>query len=80
MKLSIKTQCAIAAAIIGLIPAFIWWLILTFIQWALNKSGANGDWIGDYKIYVALSFYALGLVISYLNLRAAMYARSSRRL
>lgn len=79
MKLSINTQCAIAAAFIGLIPAFVWWLILTGIQWVLNKSGANGAWIGDIKIYVALSFYVLGFVMTFINLRLAMYSKVRRR-
>lgn len=47
-----KFEAAIAAALSGIIPAFIWWLILTGVQWAINKSGGSGDWIGDYKLYV----------------------------
>lgn len=52
-----KFQAAIVAALSGILPAFIWWLILTGVQWAINKSGGSSDWIGNYKLYVVASIW-----------------------
>lgn len=52
MKMIISA--AIAAAIAG-----IWWCIITFIAFAITKSGGTGEWINEFKPYVLALIFTI---------------------
>ena len=52
MKMIISV--AIAAAITG-----IWWCIITFIAFAITKSGGTGEWINEFKRYVLAFIFTI---------------------
>lgn len=52
MKMIISS--AIAAAITG-----IWWCIITFIAFAITKSGGTGEWINEFKHYVLAFIFTI---------------------
>lgn len=52
MKMIISV--AIAAAITG-----IWWFIITFIAFAITKSGGTGEWINEFKPYVLAFIFTI---------------------
>lgn len=52
MKMIISA--AIAAAITG-----IWWCIITFVAFAITKSGGTGEWINEFKPYVLAFIFTI---------------------
>ena len=52
MKMTISV--AIAAAITG-----IWWCIITFVAFAITKSGGTGEWINEFKPYVLAFIFTI---------------------
>lgn len=64
MKMIISV--AIAAAITG-----IWWCIITFIAFAITKSGGTGEWINEFKPYVLAVIFIICFFSVWGNIVAA---------
>lgn len=64
MKMIISA--AIAAAIAG-----IWWCIITFIAFAITKSGGTGEWINEFKPYVLAFIFTICFFSVWVNIVAA---------
>lgn len=64
MKMIISA--AIAAATTG-----IWWCIITFIAFAITKSGGTGEWINEFKPYVLAFIFTICFFSVWVNIVAA---------
>lgn len=64
MKMIISA--AIAAAITG-----IWWCIITFIAFAITKSGGTGEWINEFKHYVLAFIFTICFFSVWSNIASA---------
>lgn len=47
------------SAIFAALVVAVWWCIITFIAFAITKSGGTGEWVNDLKPYVlaGMSFF-----------------------
>lgn len=53
----------IISAVFALIVSAIWYGILTFIAFAITKSGGTGEWVNDLKIYVAAFIFVITFMV-----------------
>lgn len=49
----------IISAVFALIVSAIWYGILTFIAFAITKSGGTGEWINEFKPYVLAFIFTI---------------------
>lgn len=59
---------AIVAAVMGLVVTAIWWCLITFIAFAITKSGGTGEWINDVKPYVLAGIFLFVFIAVWLQL------------
>lgn len=70
---------ALVTASIALIPTAIWWVILTFVAFAITKSGGSGEWVNEYKPYVLIVIYVFSLFSIWVAIQSATKPQFKRR-
>lgn len=70
---------ALVTVSIALIPTAIWWAILTFVAFAITKSGGSGEWVNEYKPYVLIVIYVFSLFSSWVTIQSATKPQFKRR-
>lgn len=65
-----KKSMGILAFVLALIPALIWFLILSVVAFGINMSGLNGDWLHHYKWHFCAFVYFAVLLLLQIQIKA----------